>query len=105
MTTGTSLNTATKALLEVCLRRGVRAGDLLAKARINPALFEQYNTRIPADKKQVIWEEAQRRVGDEHIGLRAAEVVPFGGYGVLDHLLFATSTHRFLTSLKQSVDD
>lgn len=92
MSTGASLNTATKALLEVCSRRGIRAGDLLAKASINPALFERYNTRIPADKKQVIWEEAQRRVGDEHIGLRAAEVVPFGGYGVLDHLLFATST-------------
>ena len=92
MTTGTSLNTATKALLEVCLRRGVPADDLLAKAKINPALFEKYNTRIPADKKRVIWEEAQKRVGDEHIGLRAAQIVPFGGYGVLDYLLFATST-------------
>lgn len=92
MNTGTSLNTATKALLEVCSRRGVQADDLLLKAQINPALFEKYNTRIPADKKRVIWEEAQKRVGDENIGLCAAEIVPFGGYGVLDYLLFTTST-------------
>jgi AraC-like DNA-binding protein len=92
MKIGTSLNTATKALLEVCSRRGVRADDLLAKAEIDPALFERYNVRIPADKKRLIWEEAQRRVGDEHLGLRAAEIVPFGGYGVLDYLLFATPT-------------
>ena len=92
MNIGTSLNTATKALLEVCSRRGVQADDLLARAKINPVLFEKYNIRIPADKKRVIWEEAQKRVGDEHIGLRAAEIVPFGGYGVLDYLLFATPT-------------
>lgn len=92
MNSGTSLNTATKALLEVCSRRGVRAGDLLIKAQIDPALFEKYNIRIPADKKRVIWEEAQKRFGDEHIGLRAAAIVPFGGYGVLDYLLFASST-------------
>jgi len=92
MKTGTLLNTATKALLEVCSRRGVRVGDLLFGAEIDPALFEKYNVRIPADRKRVIWEEAQRRLGDEHIGLRAAEIVPFGGYGVLDHLLFATPT-------------
>ena len=92
MNTGTSLNTATKALLEVCSRHGVQVGELLVEAKINPVLFEKYNIRIPADKKRVIWEEAQKRVGDEHIGLRAAEVVPFGGYGVLDYLLFATST-------------
>lgn len=92
MTTGTALNTATKALLEICSRRGVRANDLLAAANINPALFERYNIRIPADKKRVIWEVAQKRVGDEHLGLRAAEIVPLGGYGILDYLLLATST-------------
>ena len=92
MNPSTSLNTATKALLEVCSRRGVQTDDLLVKAKINPALFEKYNIRIPADKKRVIWEEAQKRVGDKHIGLRAAGIVPFGGYGVLDYLLFASST-------------
>jgi AraC-like DNA-binding protein len=92
MITSTALNTATKALLEVCSRSGVRTGDLLATAEISPALFERYNIRIPADKKRTIWEEAQKRLGDEHIGLRAAEVVPLGGYGVLDYLLFASST-------------
>jgi AraC-like DNA-binding protein len=92
MNTATSLNTATKALLEVCSRRGIQVDDLLVGAKLDPALFEKYNIRIPADKKRVIWEEAQKRVGDEHIALRAAEIVPFGGYGVLDYLLFASST-------------
>ena len=92
MITSTALNTATKALLEVCSRRGVQTGDLLATAEISPVLFERYNVRIPADKKRTIWEEAQKRLGDEHIGLRAAEIVPLGGYGVLDYLLFASST-------------
>lgn len=92
MTTGTSLNTATKALLEVCSRRGIRADDLLATAKINPVLFEKFNTKIPADKKRVIWDEVFKRTGDEHIGLDAARIVPFGGYGVLDYLLFASST-------------
>lgn len=92
MITSTALNTATKALLEVCSRRGVYTDDLLATAEISPVLFERYNIRIPADKKRTIWEEAQRRLGDEHIGLRAAEIVPLGGYGVLDYLLFASST-------------
>lgn len=92
MSPGTSLNTATKALLEVCSRRGVCADKLLSAAKISPALFEKYNTRIPADKKRVLWEAAQRSLNDEHIGLRAAEVVPVGGYGVLDYLLFASST-------------
>lgn len=92
MAIATSLNTATKALLELCSRSGVRADNLLAAAKISPALFEKYNVRIPADRKRVIWVEAQKCVGDDHIGLRAAEIVPLGGYGVLDHLLFATST-------------
>ena len=92
MTTGRALNTATKALLEVCSLRGVQADELLATAKINPALFERYNIRIPVDKKCVIWEEARSRLGDEHLGLRAAQIVPFGAYGVLDSLLFTSST-------------
>ena len=92
MSTGTALNTATKALLEVCWRRGVHTDDLLATAKINPLLFERHNIRIPVDKKCVIWEEARKRVGDDNLGLSAAQVVPFGGYGVLDYLLFASST-------------
>lgn len=92
MITGTALNTATKALLEVCSRRGLQPGNLLATAKINPVFFEKFNIRIPADKKRIIWEEAQKRLADEHLGLCAAEIVPFGGYGVLDYLLFASST-------------
>lgn len=92
MTAGTALNTATKALLEVCSRRGIRADGLLAAAQINPALFEKSNVRIPADKKGVVWEAAFKLTGDEHLGLSAARLVPFGGYGVLDYLLFASST-------------
>jgi AraC-like DNA-binding protein len=92
MTTGTALNTATKALLEVCARRGINADDLLTNAKLNPALMEKFGGRIPADKKRLIWEEAFTRTGDEHIALCAAEIVPFGGYGVLDFLLFASST-------------
>lgn len=91
-TNSTALNTATKALLEVCSRRGINAADLLANAKLNPALFEKFNGRIPIDKKRIVWEEAQRRTGDEHIGLFAAETVPFGGYGIFDYLLFASST-------------
>jgi len=91
-TTGTALNTATKALLEVCARRGISSDDLLKNAELNPALMEKFNTRIPADKKRLIWEDAFKRTGDEHIRLRAAEIVPFGGYGILDYLLFASAT-------------
>jgi AraC-like DNA-binding protein len=90
--TGTALNTATKALLDVCSQRGIKTGELLATAKINPALFEKFNTRISVEKKRVIWEEAFKRTGDEHIGMHAAQVVPFGGYGVLDYLLFASSS-------------
>lgn len=57
-TTGTALNTVTKALLEVCSQRGISADNLLAKSKISPILFEKFNDRIPADKKRVIWEEA-----------------------------------------------
>jgi AraC-like DNA-binding protein len=92
MTIGTALNTATKALLEVCARRGIDTDDLLTKAELNPALMEKFGGRIPADKKRLIWDEALRRAGDEQIGLCAAQIVPFGGYGVLDYLLFASST-------------
>lgn len=88
----TSLNTATKALLEICERRGISGGDLLKSAELNPALMEKFNGRIPADKKRIIWQEALDRTGDERIGLCSAEVVPFGGYGVLDYLLFAAAT-------------
>lgn len=92
MPAGTALNTATKALLEACSRRGIRTDDLLATAKINPVLFEKSNIRIPTDKKRLIWEAAFKRTGDEHIGLSAARIVPFGGYGVLDFLLFSSST-------------
>jgi AraC-like DNA-binding protein len=92
MITGTALNTATKALLEVCSRRGISTADLLANAKLSPDLFERYNGRIPIDKKRIIWEDAQRRTSDEHIGLLAAETVPFGGYGIFDYFLFASST-------------
>jgi AraC-like DNA-binding protein len=92
MATRTALNTATKAMLEVCARRGVGTVDLLKTANIDPASFDQFNARIPADKKNRIWDEAHKRTGNEHLGLCAAEIVPFGGYGVLDFLLFASST-------------
>jgi len=91
-TTGTALNTATKALLEVCARRGISTDSLLENAKLSPALMERFNRRIPSDKKRLIWEDAFKRTGDEHIGLRAAERVPFGGYGALDYLLFASAT-------------
>jgi AraC-like DNA-binding protein len=88
----TALNTGTKALLEICGRRGMSSDDLLKAAKLDASSMEKYNRRIPADKKRLIWEEVFRRTGDEQIGFCASQVVPFGGYGVLDYLLMATST-------------
>jgi AraC-like DNA-binding protein len=88
----TVANVSTRAILEVCARRKVDVNGLLANAGVSRALFENPNARIAESQMRAVWEEAQRRNGEEMIALYASSLPPFGAYRVLDYLIVGSST-------------
>ena len=88
--TTTVANASTRALLQFCERRAVDAGRLLASAGVDRRLVADPCARLGSEQMFAVWGAAQKEVRDEVIGLRVAELVPFGAYKALDYLLTAS---------------
>jgi AraC-like DNA-binding protein len=92
MTYSTVANVSTKAVLEVCARRGVEADSLLSAARIDAVQVAKPEGRIPVEQVCALWAEAQRLTGDEALALRASKLLPFGANGVIDYIGITSRT-------------
>ena len=90
MNSTTVANASTRALLQFCERRAVDASRLLASAGVDRRLVADPSARLGSEQMFAVWGEAQKEVRDEVIGLRVAELVPFGAYKALDYLLTAS---------------
>ena len=94
MNTTTVANASTRALLRFCERRAVDVGRLISAAGIDRRLVADHDARLGSEQMFAVWGAAQKAVRDEIIGLRVAELVPFGAYRALDYLLMASPTLR-----------
>lgn len=90
--TTTVANASTRALLQFCRRRAIDANRLLASAGVDSRLVADPSARLGSEQMFAVWGAAQKEVRDEVIGLRVAELVPFGAYKGLDYLLTASPT-------------
>lgn len=92
MSLATAANVSTKAILSVCNERGIESESLLKAAGIDPALLANGNSRIPVAQISTLWHEAEQRTGDQLLGLRASQRLPFGANKIIDYLLMASAT-------------
>lgn len=94
MNTTTVANASTRALLQFCERRAIDVERLISGAGLDRRLISDPDARLGSEQMFAVWGEAQKEVRDEIIGLRVAELVPFGAYKALDYLLMASPTLR-----------
>lgn len=94
MSFATVPNITPRAILNICLNRGVDITSLLSDVGMDHRLIEDPNARIPIEQVVTLWSEAQKRTGDEMIALHTAEHLPFGAYKVIDYLIDNSSTPR-----------
>ncbi|HWT00627.1 MAG TPA: AraC family transcriptional regulator [Pyrinomonadaceae bacterium] len=90
----TVANASTRALLRYCESRAIDVGRLISGAGLERRLVVDPDARLDSEQMFAVWGEAQREVRDEIIGLRVAELVPFGAYRALDYLLMASPSLR-----------
>ena len=94
MNSTTVANASTRALLRYCESRAIDVGRLISGAGLDRRLISDPDARLGSEQMFAVWGEAQKKVRDEIIGLRVAELVPFGAYRALDYLLMASPSLR-----------
>jgi hypothetical protein len=73
-------------VIDACSEIGVDTDAVLAAAEIDPAVVVDPEGRVSLDQMRIFWSEVVNRSGDPAIGLHAAQQLPHGHYGLIDHL-------------------
>jgi AraC-like DNA-binding protein len=70
----------------------VDIGDILAAHGVDATRLAETDGRVPHQLGVALWEELPHRAGDEAFGLRLAQRLPRGAYGVLDYAMSNATT-------------
>lgn len=74
------------ALLLALTDLGVDTTPLLIRASLDGIALAQPDLRVSRESARCLWRNAILRCSTSDLSLRAAQVLPLGAYGVLDHL-------------------
>jgi AraC-like DNA-binding protein len=100
MIAGTIANVSCRAIIDLCLSRGLPSDELLAAAGIAQGLIREPGGRISTDQVFSLWKAAAQETHDPLIAQDVARLLPFGAYSIGDYLLAAGPTPRLaLTKL------
>ena len=89
-------------MLDACARLGLDTGQILQAAKLDPAVLQDPDARIPIEQAGAVWQKAYELSGDPNLALHAIEVLPFGAYRVIDFL--AASAPTIGTALAKVAD-
>lgn len=89
---GSVLSVSSRALLDACARLGLDTGEILAAARLDAAVLQDPDARIPIEQVDALWQKAYELSKDPNLALHAIEVLPFGAYRVIDFLASTAPT-------------
>ena len=81
-----------KAALAGFAQLGLDQEQLLAPTGLDPAHFADPFATVPNDAFAQIWMEAFRQEPDPTLPIRAGMAVPYGEFGILDHLVGSSET-------------
>ena len=79
-------------MLDACARLGLDTGQILQAAKLDPAVIQDPDARIPIEQAGAVWQKAYELSGDPNLALHAIEVLPFGAYRVIDFLAASAPT-------------
>jgi len=88
----TVANTACRALLGYCERRGLETATLLAASGMPRRMIDDPHARVRALHAERLWLEAERASRDPSLGLHVGEGVAFGSYPVFNYLAAGAAT-------------
>lgn len=84
--------TSTRAMVRAAAARGCDTRAVLAAARVDPALLEDPDARLPGPTVLAIWNALRTETGDPTLQLVAPAALPFGAYRLIDYLVAASAT-------------
>lgn len=84
--------TSTLAMVRAAAARGCDTRAVLAAARVDPALLEDPDARLPGPTVLAIWNALRAETGDPTLQLVAPAALPFGAYRLIDYLVAASAT-------------
>lgn len=79
-------------LLGYLERQGLRVPDVCRAAQIDPRLFDEPNSRIPASSMERLWTAAERLTGDADLGLHTAESYNPGALSIVGYVVLSCRT-------------
>lgn len=84
--------TSTRAMVCAAAARGCDTQAVLAAARVDPALLDDPDARLPGPTVLAIWNALRAETGDPALQLVAPAALPFGAYRLIDYLVAASAT-------------
>jgi AraC-like DNA-binding protein len=85
-------STSTRAMLAAAESRGFETRDLLDAFGLARAIVDDPDARLSAPTVLALWDALRERSGDPALQLAAPTALPFGAYGVIDYLVYASPT-------------
>lgn len=79
-------------MLEACARLGLDTEQIVRAAKLDPAILQDPDARIPVEQAETLWQKAYALSNDPNLALHAIEVLPFGAYRVIDFLATCAPT-------------
>src|SRR4051794_21985510 len=89
-------------MIDACAGLGLDTAQILAAARLDPAVLRDPDARMPIEQVDALWEKAYELSQDPNLALHAIEVLPFGAYRVIDFL--ASTAPTIGTALAKAAD-
>jgi AraC-like DNA-binding protein len=94
MAAATIANISCRAIIDLCVSKGLAADELLNAAGIPQRLIQEPGRRVSTDQVFSLWRAAEQATHDALIAQHVASLVPFGAYAIGDYLLAAGPTLR-----------
>jgi AraC-like DNA-binding protein len=84
--------TSTLAMVRAAAARGADTHAVLTELRVDPAILEDPDARLPAPTVLAVWNALRAATGDPTLQLVAPTALPFGAYRIIDYLVAASPT-------------
>jgi AraC-like DNA-binding protein len=81
-------------MLDYLERRGVAVEEIRRALHLDAAALAQPDYRVPGSSVERLWEEAERRAADPHVGLHMGESYHPGALNILGYVVLSCRTAR-----------
>ena len=79
-------------MIDACARLGLNTNEILKAAKLEHAVLQDPDARIPLEQVDALWKKAYELSNDSNLALHAIEVLPVGAYRVIDFLATSAPT-------------